>query len=676
MVIDQMQHNRNCIAVSEIIGTVLLLFIAISAMAVIYYNVLADDGPNPKTIVRIVGHGEGEYIYLEHNGGENIDLDNEITYTIAGDSFPSRTIGDLIYKNKEPLDKWNLGEELKIPINYNLDKLDEFQIAEITGIDTESNSMIFNGPVTLPQPVSDLGIDISVENLDDDPIDGGDRLQITITLTSYGGNVEGSGGVIVNYMIPDGLTYLSSDSPSGHEKEPYDPQTGDWNAGNILVGNPAILEIDVEVNESLGRIPTQLSLILDGSGSIMDYDWIKGTDYAHDGTNAAKSSAATHSSYFLHEGKFGCNSLNTSDASEIQIEFWYRLYDSYGTVENGDVLIECYDGNEWDEVDSIFGSPAETWYPHSLTITDSQYFIPNFKIRFNSSNLFEGWGSDYQYHDEMIWIDEVVIQKDGISILEDSFEDDPWDTNWKSDWDMTLIGLSNAIKNESVFPYDGSVELSVVQFGDEISRREIDPVNVSSSDIANNTADDILAINQRKYGTPMAAGIYLATDQILTSDEYDPDKRQAVVLVTDGLPNWCSERPFTNYPNGPYDSYSSSCDAEESTEIAREDLLSTFNMDNESDTIDELNALAIGAAPDITWLNGSIIWPNPYIWDIQNNGFLNPGWVAHIDSFEQFEFAMNEMFKALFSLHNTVNLVGSTTYDPNNTNNQATVTIG
>jgi len=519
---DTINNKRANNAVSEIIGTMLLLLIAISALSVIYFQVLSDDGPTPNTIVKIVGREEGKFIILEHQGGETIGYDTKITYTIAGYT-DSSTIGKLAEVDKEPLDVWNLGERLKIPIRYNLDLLDEFQTAEITGIDIASNSIVFSGPVDLPQPTSDVGVGITIYYVNGTPVKAGDHLLINITITSYGGDVNGSGGVTVYYKMPEGLDYTDSFSPSGHNDGPYDPETYNWNwtAGNILVGSPAKLQINAAINGTMGRRPTQLAMVLDGSGSIEDYDW-----------------------------------------------------------------------------------------------------------------------------------------------------------------DLMRTGLANSIRNESVFPQDGSVELTVVQFGNSYAVVEVPPTNVTNGTIANNTADYVLNITQRYSNTPMAAGIYLATDQLLTSQNFSSGDRQAIIVVTDGVPNRCSARPFGNRPNGPYYSpYSSSCDAEESAVTSRNDLRSKFNMTNEDDTIDEIDSLAVGVggmygAPDVDWLNSSIVWPNPYIWDITStDSYSDPGWVATIDSFEQFESAIKEMFIALFSIQNTVNFVSSTTYDPNDDNNYATVTI-
>jgi hypothetical protein len=649
----------------------LLLIIAISAVSVIYFQVLSDDGPPPTTIVKIVGKGEGEHIYLEHMGGEDINLEDVITYSIGNEDNTS-TIGKLIEEDKKPLGVWNLGERLIIPIHYALDSLDD-RTAQITGIDTLSNSIVFYGPITLPQPVSDVSVNLEV--IHTPPIKGGDEVIVIITITSSGGNVEGAGDVTVQYRIPEGLDYVSSVSPTGHNDD-YNPETGYWQAGNVKNEEPAQIVITLTVNETFTRRPTQLALVIDGSGSIIDFDWNEGTDYYKSGSTSAKSTAGSLSDYYLHKGKLGCNSLDASGPGSITIDFWYRLYDTYGTVEYGDVRLECFNGNEWNEVDSLGGEPVGEWNPYSLIIDEDQYLIPNFKIRFNSERLFIGT-SHGRYHHEMIWIDDIVIQKNGNTLLEDSFEGDPWDANWRSDWDMTLFGLSNAIKNESVFPIDGSVELTIIQFGYSKAVRELSPIKVNSSSIAENIADLILNINQRKQGTPMSAGMYLATDQLLNSNDFNTEERQAFVIVTDGQPTECLSRPdVTNYPNGPYSA--SSCNEDEarlSAEDARTDMRSNFNMSVENNTIDEIDVLAIGAGPDINWLNSSIIWPYPYIWELQTDSFNGPGWVTHIDSFEQFDFAIKEMFAALFSISNSVNFVSSTTYDPNPENHKATVTI-
>lgn len=509
--------KREGIGVSEIIATMLLLIIAISAVALIYSQVLSDEGPAPKTIAKIVGRAEGGYIYLEHMGGEKINADNKLTYTI-GDQSNTTTIKKLLEQDNNQDNEWELGEELRIPMRYDLEHLDD-RIAEITGVDSQSNSIVFNGPVTLPQPVSDVNVDLDIDYTP--PIQAGDEIIVTITITSSGGNVEGAGNVTVHYEIPEGLDFLSSTSPSGHNPD-FDPATGYWHVGNVKNDNPAQLEITLKVGETFSRTPTQLALVLDGSGSI----------------NAG-------------------------------------------------------------------------------------------------------------------------------------------------DWEMMRTGLANAINNSSILPHDGSVQLTVIQFGTYVgsslgySRVEIDPTQINDSTIAKNISDNITYLSQGIGGTPIAGGIYLATDQLF-SHNFDKSHRQAIILVTDGVPNRCSQRPFDNYPDGPYSSWRRWCNAPQSAKNARNDALTKLDM---TEDLDEFNCLAVGiegmyGSPDVEWLNSSIAWPNPYIWNItESDSFSDPGWVASIQYFNQFGFAIEEMFKAIFSISSTASYVSSSTYDPNPDNHKVTVTI-
>ena len=81
---DKMKHQRYKIAVSEIIGTFILLAMVISAFSIIYFQVLSDKGPEYNTFVRIGGRVESRNVILEHKGGELLDLDTELSIIIAG----------------------------------------------------------------------------------------------------------------------------------------------------------------------------------------------------------------------------------------------------------------------------------------------------------------------------------------------------------------------------------------------------------------------------------------------------------------------------------------------------------------------------------------------------------------------------------------------------------------
>jgi hypothetical protein len=501
--------NEN--AVSEIVAMLLILTMAIAATAGLYVSILSDEGPGEETFVKIKGFVEGTDIVLEHQGGEAISGDSWISIKLP-DSTPSGPVSSfLIDLNNDG--KWNIGEKLKQHFEYNLSKLDEYTVADVLATDQTSNSIELMGPIDF-KPVSDAGLTMSVRDVNGAPIKVNDLIQITITATSYGGDVEGSGGVLVSYHIPEGLIYHNSSSPSGHGT--YDNTTGLWDVGNVYVGSPATIVINATVIGIEKREFVQLAMILDGSGSI----------------------------------------------------------------EPGD-------------------------------------------------------------------------------------------------WTLMTEGLYDSIMDEDIFPHDGSVELTVVQFGVNLRECfiEVPPTIVTATNY-NSIATYIRNMDQGDGGTPMAAGIYLAADTLRNSPNFDISKKQIITLVTDGKPTYYTPSDAENLYIGYGNTGGSTSTTDlQTTETARNYSINHLLLNDETD---EFNSLAVGSGLDITWLNGSIVWPEPgIIWDITNTESPGgPGWVATIDSFQDFELATRQMFKVLFSgITNSANFVSSVTYDPNNDNNEAELVI-
>jgi hypothetical protein len=177
--------------------------------------------------------------------------------TIAGTEYNGMVSNWLNDKNKN--DKWNIGERIVFPFEYDLDRLGQFDEVDVVAVDDESNSIVLLGSIEL-NPISDAGVTVSVNNQYPNV---GDLIEITITVTSYGGDVEGSGNVDVRMLIPEALTYVSSYSPSGHGS--YDNSTGIWSVGDVIVGNPANLTIQTKVTGEPYHAPTQLVIIFDGN---------------------------------------------------------------------------------------------------------------------------------------------------------------------------------------------------------------------------------------------------------------------------------------------------------------------------------------------------------------------------------------------------------------------------
>ena len=85
-------------AVSEIVGAIFLLAVAISVFSVVYMNVLSDDGPNPESHATIVGKMEIGNAIFEHRRGEGISTDSKVIIVPRGceEDKIVRTVAELL----------------------------------------------------------------------------------------------------------------------------------------------------------------------------------------------------------------------------------------------------------------------------------------------------------------------------------------------------------------------------------------------------------------------------------------------------------------------------------------------------------------------------------------------------------------------------------------------------
>jgi len=252
------------LAVSSIVGTVLLLLIAVSSFTLIYLNVLSDQGPAAKVYVDIVGTVEGKNVILEHRGGESLDLDTEIRVTIGGEE-QRIIVGDNLDYADSANGQWDLGERVIIPFEYDIDDLDEYMEADVMAFEGITNSLAFMGKIEL-HPNSDIGIEISVEP--DTPVIESD-VTITVTATCLSGDV-GAVNIEVQCLLPQGLIHVSNSSDQGGN---YVNSTGIWTIPKLDIWETATLTIHATVTTVEEREYTQTAIVLDGSGSIDSADW-------------------------------------------------------------------------------------------------------------------------------------------------------------------------------------------------------------------------------------------------------------------------------------------------------------------------------------------------------------------------------------------------------------------
>jgi hypothetical protein len=264
-----------------------------------------------------------------------------------------------------------------------------------------------------------------------------------------------------------------------------------------------------------------------------------------------------------------------------------------------------------------------------------------------------------------------------------------------SDWNIMRNGLKAAIKNESCFPHDGSVELTVIQFGGEHlgsthkswAQLEIGPI------IVNETNHDTLANNvgnltQLQGYTPMAGAFNLAADIVsgdpnnyLTgtswagkaSTNFYTFPRKVINLVTDGQANVvCNQGQYSGtYQSGGHGHPDPYVEGKASAENARNYLLTTLNMT--TDNQDEFDSEAVGTDNDIPWLRDNIVYPQPGSDTWPPPG---PGWVRHVTSYTEFADIIDEQFYIIFNTITVdMEILPSDIIDPNPSNNDFFITL-
>ena len=523
-----MKKIKENTAVSEIVGEILMLLLVTSTFGVMYYHVSSIPPPSNPPNVTIVGRLEGNTLVLEHKRGDPLSLDTKITLRMItmNETF---VVKDYLDANARKDGVWNIGESVIYPFPYNLSNIQSYFATNVNTIDLESNSLVFYATLDV-YPETDLSVTITADNMH--PAIGS-KVNFTICVTNPEGGAPAKNIEILN-LLSKNFSYFSNITADGA----YDHNTGIWSIPSLQIGETTCLIITAIA--VLSSVPTQMAMILDGSGSISSGDWslmreglassienasifphdgnveltvvqfggtkaqvelaptivtksnyatigakirgihqltgstpmscgirlaadqlrnvgtfnaskrqiinlvtdgvancywtsgytgvyqgwdgwIKGTDQRHTGNSSAESSSARY-------GDFTSDDLNTTGATSITVDFWYRLKN---TLSN-DLALYLYNGNTYNKIVSLGSNPKNQWLHYTYTTTSAQYYKQNFRVQFKNSNS----GSN-----EYVWIDDVRVRTNSKVLLNDSFESDYWAMNW---WNLGLKSAEDA----------------------------------------------------------------------------------------------------------------------------------------------------------------------------------------------------------------------------------------
>jgi len=142
-----MWSKRKNHAVSEIVGTVMLLGIAIAMFTLVQlfaFGLLSENPNSPS--VRLVASIENGEVVIFHNGGESLPSNTRILFTINDGKSITNSINvsdDNYLKESENSDKiWDIGEKVvySLPLSYNAGS----DSVSVMVVDVSSNSVIMS----------------------------------------------------------------------------------------------------------------------------------------------------------------------------------------------------------------------------------------------------------------------------------------------------------------------------------------------------------------------------------------------------------------------------------------------------------------------------------------------------------------------------------------------------
>ena len=268
--------NKNIIAVSEVVGTILLLVLSVTFFSVVYTAFFSIDVAPSTPSVNLLGTIKENNLIFDHRGGEDLGVETKVQIRFLDgyvESYPADP--DYYLDDENSNDKWNIGERF----NLDLTELEEqglytrFDPLDIMIIDPETNSAVMRGTV---QESRTADIKVTITPPSQTKAIGQDAY-FTVHAENLGPSETKN--VKVRNILPAGLAFLEDSStivPSAGTT--YDVNTGIWDIGDLNSGDSATLYYLAEVTPlPYEDKDTTLVFILDGSESIPlgDFDNVK-----------------------------------------------------------------------------------------------------------------------------------------------------------------------------------------------------------------------------------------------------------------------------------------------------------------------------------------------------------------------------------------------------------------
>ena len=137
-----MKNKRVNNAVTEVVGTAILLGIAIALFSVVQTVALTFPFNPPTPSAQLVGTVDDNTIIIKHHGGESLSLEAKIIFLINRETEIVQIADDILDNSTSNNDNmWSIGEK----IAYTIDHPESILEVEVTVVDVISNSIVMRG---------------------------------------------------------------------------------------------------------------------------------------------------------------------------------------------------------------------------------------------------------------------------------------------------------------------------------------------------------------------------------------------------------------------------------------------------------------------------------------------------------------------------------------------------
>ena len=655
MKIKIIKHNK---AVSELLGTILLLVISVTVFSVVYASLFSAQA-NPSTpSVNLVGTIKSNNLLIEHFGGKSLSLRTKVLIDFNEESIDNimLIIGNDNYLSDEAkADKrWDIGEKFL----FSLDGIPGFiryNPIDVLVIDVESNSIVMDGTVQeiiQGQSYSDLGV-YYFTCLPSTVSDTGSIITASFSVFNY--HEKPSNGFEYSIKI-DGTEVV-------------------YKSYNL---NPA-LESGIESNIISETITLPDSQPLNGNDYEISLEiLIQGTIYEDDGD--------------VNLGNNYQNFYVTLNQIDPDADLEVNLFSSnYNPLIDEEITVTAEVKNN---------GPSET---NNVNVRCNLAVGLAYQSHTQDKGDYDKdtgiWNIGYLDNNEVVQLNilcKIEIIPNDVEFTQLAVIIDGSDSIPEAEFQMMINGLANSVRYGEI-PYAGKIELTVFQIGIDSpypfpyhpSNLEIGPVVltdiIGDPGYYQNVADEIGNIEKIGGFSPIAQTMKTVADTLKVSPYFEPSVHQAVNIITDGFVNL---KPFQKHP--PYlecvevngEIYCMDMDETNSDEpvqeylqdltIYRDYMVSQLQMTEDQD---EINALIIDGqyGNNFEWFKDNFVWPEPCYENWPPTGL---GWIRLIDNSNEIQSSLKYQINIdPGNIDIGLMITNSDHPDPNSGNNQDKIVI-